>query len=103
MRPAGMQQVNEGHFPGLDDVPTHAITVTIPALLRAGRVLAIVPEARKAEPVAAALTGPDHDGVPGLGAADDLPRHHPPRARLGAAAPRLRSPSGGPVRPPAAR
>jgi glucosamine-6-phosphate deaminase len=52
------QQVNEGHFPGLDDVPTHAITVTIPALLRAGRVLAIVPEARKAEPVAAALTGP---------------------------------------------
>ena len=52
------QQVNEGHFPGLDDVPTHAITVTIPALLRAGRVLAIVPEARKAAPVAAALTGP---------------------------------------------
>jgi len=53
-----LQQVNEGHFPGLDDVPTHAITVTIPALLRAGRVLAVVPEARKAEPVAAALTGP---------------------------------------------
>ena len=57
-RPAGSQQVNEGHFPGLDDVPAHAITVTIPALLRAGRVLAIVPEARKAVPVAAALTGP---------------------------------------------
>ena len=53
-----LQQVNEGHFPDLDDVPAHAITVTIPALLRAGRVLAIVPEARKAEPVAAALTGP---------------------------------------------
>jgi glucosamine-6-phosphate deaminase len=52
------QQVNEGHFPGLDDVPTHAITVTIPALLRAGRVLAIVPEGRKAQPVTAALTGP---------------------------------------------
>lgn len=53
-----LQQVNEGHFPGLDAVPAHAITVTIPALLRAGRVLAIVPEARKAVPVAAALTGP---------------------------------------------
>ena len=53
-----LQQVNEGHFPGLDDVPAQAITVTIPALLRAGRVLAVVPEARKAEPVAAALTGP---------------------------------------------
>jgi glucosamine-6-phosphate deaminase len=53
-----MQQVHEGHFAGLDAVPTRAITVTIPALLRAGRVLAIVPEARKAEPIAAALTGP---------------------------------------------
>ena len=52
------QQVNEGHFPDLDAVPARAITVTVPALLGAGRVLAIVPEARKAEPVRAALTGP---------------------------------------------
>ncbi len=52
------QQVNEGHFPALDAVPTQAITVTIPALLRAGRVLAVVPEARKAKPVRDALTGP---------------------------------------------
>ena len=52
------QQVNEGHFPELDAVPARAITVTVPALLRAGRVLAIVPEARKAEPVRTALTGP---------------------------------------------
>jgi glucosamine-6-phosphate deaminase len=52
------QQVNEGHFPRLDAVPAEAITVTIPALLRAGRVLAIVPEARKAQPVRDALTGP---------------------------------------------
>jgi glucosamine-6-phosphate deaminase len=52
------QQVNEGHFPDMGAVPAHAITVTIPALLRAGRVLAIVPEARKAEPVRAALSGP---------------------------------------------
>ena len=29
------QQVGEGHFATIDDVPTHAITVTIPALLRA--------------------------------------------------------------------
>jgi glucosamine-6-phosphate deaminase len=49
------QQVGEGHFATIDDVPTHAITVTIPALLAAGRVLAIVPEARKAEPVRATL------------------------------------------------
>jgi glucosamine-6-phosphate deaminase len=52
------QQVNEGHFPDLASVPSRAITVTIPALLRAAQVMAIVPEARKAEPVHAALTGP---------------------------------------------
>lgn len=52
------QQVAEGHFPTVDDVPTHAITVTIPALLRARRVLAIVPEARKAVTVRDALLGP---------------------------------------------
>ena len=49
------QQVDEGHFASIDDVPTHAITVTIPALLRAERVLVIVPEARKAAPVKATL------------------------------------------------
>jgi glucosamine-6-phosphate deaminase len=53
-----LQQVHEGHFPDAAAVPTHAITVTIPALLRARRVIAVVPEARKAEPVYAALTGP---------------------------------------------
>ena len=50
--------MHEGHFPDLGAVPAHAITVTIPALLRAARVLAIVPEGRKAAPVHAALTGP---------------------------------------------
>jgi glucosamine-6-phosphate deaminase len=52
------QQVGEGHFATIDDVPTHAITVTIPALLAAGNVLVIVPEARKAKPVHDALYGP---------------------------------------------
>jgi glucosamine-6-phosphate deaminase len=52
------QQVAEGHFATIDDVPTHAITVTIPALVRARRLLAIVPETRKAIPVRDALTGP---------------------------------------------
>jgi glucosamine-6-phosphate deaminase len=52
------QQVNEGHFPDLEAVPTQALTVTIPALLRAARVLAVVPEGRKALPVRDALTGP---------------------------------------------
>lgn len=52
------QQVNEGHFASLQEVPTHAVTLTIPALLAAERVLAIVPEARKAEAVFRALEGP---------------------------------------------
>ena len=58
------QQVNEGHFSSIAGVPTHAITVTIPALLRATRVFAIVPEARKAAPVAAALEGPVSTACP---------------------------------------
>jgi glucosamine-6-phosphate deaminase len=52
------QQVGEGHFPDVDAVPATAITVTIPALLRATRVMVIAPDARKAVPVAAAFTGP---------------------------------------------
>lgn len=58
------QQVGEGHFAAVDAVPTHAITVTIPALLRAQAVLAIVPEARKREPVERALTGPIDPSCP---------------------------------------
>ena len=38
------QQVGEGHFPSLDLVPTHAITLTIPALLSARKIIGIVPE-----------------------------------------------------------
>jgi glucosamine-6-phosphate deaminase len=52
------QQVGEGHFPDVAAVPTHALTVTVPALLRARAVIAVVPEQRKAAPVRAALLGP---------------------------------------------
>lgn len=52
------QQVGEGHFALLDEVPTHAITLTIPALLAAQAMLAIVPERRKNEAVQKALAGP---------------------------------------------
>jgi glucosamine-6-phosphate deaminase len=58
------QQVGEGHFASLDAVPPTAITVTIPALLRAGVVLAVVPEARKRQPVERALTGPVDESCP---------------------------------------
>lgn len=55
---ARQQQVNEGHFAVLSDVPLYAMTLTIPTLLKPGRVLAIVPERRKAEVVRTALQGP---------------------------------------------
>lgn len=58
------QQVGEGHFPDLAATPTHALTLTIPALLAARKVLAIVPEARKAAAVQRALHGPIEESCP---------------------------------------
>lgn len=52
------QQVGEGHFATVDDVPEQAYSLTVPALLAPAHVLAVVPEARKAEAVRASLTGP---------------------------------------------
>ncbi len=50
------QQVGEGHFASVEETPAQAITLTIPALLAAKHVLAIVPEARKAPAVRRTLT-----------------------------------------------
>ena len=52
------QQVGEGQFATLEDVPRQALSLTIPALLASRHVLAIVPERRKAPAVRAALEGP---------------------------------------------
>jgi glucosamine-6-phosphate deaminase len=52
------QQVNEGHFPTLNDVPKQALSLTVPALLAAKHVLAIVPEKRKATAIQMTLKGP---------------------------------------------
>ena len=58
------QQTGEGHFPDLESVPTHAITLTIPALLAARKILAIVPEGRKASAVQRSLQGPVETSCP---------------------------------------
>ena len=50
--------MGEGHFATLDDVPPQAITVTIPALLRAGPSWRSSPRPARRDPVRAALTGP---------------------------------------------
>ena len=45
------QQVNDGCFPVLGDVPTHALTLTIPALMKADYVYCVVPGVNKAQAV----------------------------------------------------
>lgn len=57
-RPCREQQVNDGCFPALAEVPTHALTLTVPALLAGRRLCCMVPGARKAAAVANALQGP---------------------------------------------
>ena len=52
------QQLGEGWFPSLDDVPRQALTLSVPALLAPRRLLVVVPEKRKAPAVKAALEGP---------------------------------------------
>ncbi|SHJ02027.1 glucosamine-6-phosphate deaminase [Tangfeifania diversioriginum] len=45
------QQLGEGWFPTLDDVPTHALSLTIPAIMRCKHISCVVPDERKAEAV----------------------------------------------------
>lgn len=52
------QQVNDGCFSKLDDVPRQALTLTIPALLQAPQLFCIVPGPTKAEAIAHTLLAP---------------------------------------------
>jgi glucosamine-6-phosphate deaminase len=52
------QQVQDGLFAAFNDVPTRALTVTIPILLSAARVFCLAPGASKAAAVRDALAGP---------------------------------------------
>ena len=52
------QQVNDGEFPALDDVPQRAFTLTIPALMSSRSLVCIVPGVRKAWAVRETLEGP---------------------------------------------
>lgn len=50
------QQVREGWFKTVDDVPKRAITMTIPAIMESKTIISVVPDLRKAEAVKRALT-----------------------------------------------
>ncbi len=52
------QQVSEGWFKTLQDVPEKAITVTIPALLRPSKLILSIPGTRKAHIIRRALEDP---------------------------------------------
>ncbi len=45
------QQVNEGHFPAVDQMPLYAYTLTIPTLCAVRKMVCISPEKRKAQAV----------------------------------------------------
>lgn len=71
-----VQQVHDGCFSHIEDVPTHAYTLTVPALLSASVVSVVVPGPRKAAAVLATIHGPISEACP----ASALRRH--PGARL---------------------
>jgi glucosamine-6-phosphate deaminase len=58
------QQVGEGWFPSLADVPTRALSMSVRQILAAREILVMVPDQRKAAAVAAVLTGPITPDVP---------------------------------------
>lgn len=58
------QQVNDGCFEVLSEVPREAVTMTIPALLSARHIVAVVPGSRKAAALSRVLDGPVSEDCP---------------------------------------
>lgn len=59
-----MQQVHDGCFASIDEVPRQAITLTIPALVSAGSMFCTVPAITKARAVKLTLEGPVSTSCP---------------------------------------
>lgn len=58
------QQVHDGCFAKLEDVPTHALTLTIPALANAPHLVCTVPAPSKRQAVKLTVHGPVTEDVP---------------------------------------
>ena len=67
-----MQQVHDGCFKSLDEVPRTALTLTIPALTAPERVFCVVPASAKARAVRDTVLGPISESCP----ASILRRHN---------------------------
>jgi glucosamine-6-phosphate deaminase len=52
------QQVGEGWFASVADVPSHAISMSVRQILKSREIICVVPDARKAQAVKACLEGP---------------------------------------------
>ena len=52
------QQVDEGWFASIDDVPARAISMSVRQILKSREIIAVVPDARKANAVKACVEGP---------------------------------------------
>jgi glucosamine-6-phosphate deaminase len=59
-----MQQVNDGCFAAVEEVPTHALTLTIPALMSAKYIFCMVPAATKARAVYHTVNDPVSEALP---------------------------------------
>ncbi len=59
-----MQQVGEGWYPNLDAVPTHAMSMSVRQILKAGRIVCVVPDERKADAVQKSVEGTVSPEVP---------------------------------------
>lgn len=70
--PCRLQQVHDGCFGALEDVPRRALTLTIPALVSAKHVFCVVPGATKAEAIKNTLEGPVSQSCPA-----SILRRHP--------------------------
>lgn len=66
------QQVNDGCFPSVEQVPTHAITLTLKVFQNAAKLSGVVPGPTKAGAVATTIEGPISEDCPAT-----LMRRHP--------------------------
>ncbi|MDB9315952.1 glucosamine-6-phosphate deaminase, partial [Spirulina sp. CS-785/01] len=66
------QQVNQGHFPSLDQVPQYAYTLTIPVITAAQKILGFAFGDRKAKIIKTLLSHPVTPNCPA-----SILRHHP--------------------------
>jgi glucosamine-6-phosphate deaminase len=59
-----MQQVNDGCFASIDEVPTHALTLTVPALMSGRYLFCMVPARTKARAVYQTVHDPISEAIP---------------------------------------